>query len=378
MPDSVPQVQTLKDISTNFPAEEGASATVVVKADPGSQKEVTAALEQLENEAVKTGDFVASGRGVQTSEDGTTSLIVLGMPYDENDPRVNDALHQLREDLVPAALGDLGEHAASVVSAAEAMDAAEQQSGRLALVLGFVLLLTMLIMAATFRSASLAVISTVLNLASIGAAFGVMTLVFQHGWGSDFLNFTSPGFIIDWVPLFVLVVLIGLSMDYHVFVLSRVREHMNEGLSTRPAVEQGIADTAGVVTSAAAVMVVDLRDLRDDVAHAVEDAGRRPRGRDPARRHADPPRDAARNHGPARREGVVAVEAASLAHAVGRGGGPGVPGSSLVTTRITRAALPRVEEAVVGSVPLRNRVSSSENAVSCPRFAGAKRWTAHR
>ena len=94
-----------------------------------------------------------------------------------------------------------------------------------------------------------------LNLASIGAAFGVMMLVFQHGWGSGFLDFTSPGFIIDWVPLFVLVVLIGLSMDYHVFVLSRVREHMNEGLSTRPAVEQGIADTAGVVTSAAAVMV---------------------------------------------------------------------------------------------------------------------------
>ena len=123
------------------------------------------------------------------------------------------------------------------------------------LVIGFVLLLTMMIMAATFRSIPLAVISTVLNLASIGAAFGVMTLVFQHGWGSEFLDFTSPGFVIDWLPLFVLVVLVGLSMDYHVFVLSRVREHMNNGLPTRVAVERGIADTAGVVTSAAAVMV---------------------------------------------------------------------------------------------------------------------------
>ncbi len=255
LPNSIPQVQTIKDISTSFPAEEGASATVVVKAaDAESRKQVTSALERLESEAVKKGDFVASGEGVQTSKDGTTSLIVLGMPFDEDDPQVNDALKLLRDELVPAALDDVGEHAVGG-GAAESMDAAEQQQGRLQLVIGFVLLLTMLIMALTFRSVALALISTVLNLASIGAAFGVMVLVFQHGWGSGLLDFTSPGFVIDWVPLFVLVVLVGLSMDYHVFVLSRVREHMNEGLSTRRAVEEGIADTAGVVTSAAAVMV---------------------------------------------------------------------------------------------------------------------------
>ena len=92
LPASIPQVQTIKDISKSFPADEGASATVVVKSDGASAKQVTAALDDLTEQAVATGDFVASGRGVQTSADGTTSVIVLGMPYDETDPRVNDAL----------------------------------------------------------------------------------------------------------------------------------------------------------------------------------------------------------------------------------------------------------------------------------------------
>jgi RND superfamily putative drug exporter len=254
LPASIPQVQTIKDISASFPADEGASARVVVKSGDAAPEQVAAALDELTDKAVASGDFVASGRDAQTSKDGTTSVIVLGMPFDETDPRVDDALHLLRDDLVPATLGGLGEHAVGG-GAAESLDFAEQQDGRLMLVIGFVLLLTMMIMAATFRSIPLAIISTVLNLASIGAAFGVMTLVFQHGWGSGMLDFTSPGFVIDWLPLFVLVVLVGLSMDYHVFVLSRVREHMNSGLPTRLAVERGIADTAGVVTSAAAVMV---------------------------------------------------------------------------------------------------------------------------
>ena len=82
----------------------------------------------------------------------------------------------------------------------------------------------------------IALISAVLNLASVGVAFGLMTLVFQHGWFESALDFSSPGFVIDWLPLFVLVVLVGLSMDYHVFVLSRIREHVQRGLPTRLAV----------------------------------------------------------------------------------------------------------------------------------------------
>ena len=122
-------------------------------------------------------------------------------------------------------------------------------------VIGFVLLLTLVMMGVAFRSVPLALVSTLLNLVSVGVAFGVLTLVFQHGWLEDALGFTSPGFVIDWIPLFVLVVLVGLSMDYHVFVTGRIRELVGRGMPTRLAVEKGIRDSASVVTSAAAVMV---------------------------------------------------------------------------------------------------------------------------
>lgn len=254
LPISIAEVQTYKAISESFPADAGASAVVVVRSDADAADEVAAALDGLADDAAATGRFVASGEGVQTSDDGRTSMLVLGMPYPETDPRVGEGVQELRSDLVPAALDGIGEHAVGG-GAAESVDFEEKQQGRLGLVIGFVLLLTMAIMVVTFRSVALALVSTVLNLLSVGAAFGVITLVFQHGWGSGVLDFSSPGFVIDWLPLFVLVVLVGLSMDYHVFVLSRVREHVERGLPTRLAVEQGVKDTAGVVTSAAAVMV---------------------------------------------------------------------------------------------------------------------------
>ena len=138
---------------------------------------------------------------------------------------------------------------------AASLDYAGHQSSRLPWVIGFVLLLTLVMMAAAFRSIVVAPLSSALNLLSVGVAFGILTLVFQHGWFAGPLGFTSPGFVIDWIPLFVMVVLVGLSMDYNVFVLARIREHVASGLPARVAVQRGITDTAGVITSAAAVMV---------------------------------------------------------------------------------------------------------------------------
>ncbi len=215
-----------------------------------------AALGRLDRAAIATPDFVDSGQDpVRTSADGTTTVLDLAMPYEESDPRADRAIESLRSDLVPAALDDLPVTYAVGGGVAESLDYVHRQESRLPLVIGTVLLLTLLMMGLAFRSVPIALVSTGLNLASVGVAFGILALVFQHGWGADLLDFTSPGFVIDWIPLFVMVVLVGLSMDYHVFVVSRIREHVQQGLTTRLAVERGVRETAGVVTSAAAVMI---------------------------------------------------------------------------------------------------------------------------
>ena len=254
LPDAIPEVQTLKQISAEFPSE-GATATLVAKASATDRDQVVAALEAVEGQALASGDFVESGQVVETSKDGTTSLLRLAMPYAESDDRVDTAIEELRGSMAPAAFGEVDAEYVVGGSSADSLDYVNRQQHRLPLVIGFVLLLTLVMMAVAFGSLAVAVVSTVLNLVSVGVAFGILTLVFQHGWFAGVLAFTSPGFVIDWIPLFIMVVLVGLSMDYHVFVLSRVREHRRRGLPPQLAVRQGVADTAGVVTSAAAVMV---------------------------------------------------------------------------------------------------------------------------
>ena len=255
LPASIPEVQTFTRITQEFPAE-GTTAAVVVKASPADRAAVGQALRRLDRDAIRSDDFVGSGRDpVRVSADGTTSVLQLVMPYDESDPKVDRAITSLRIDLVPAALGSLHVEHAVGGGAAESLDYVNRQHDRLPIVIGVVLLLTLLMMGLAFRSVPIALVSTGLNLASVGVAFGILTLVFQHGWAAGALDFTSPGFVIDWIPLFVMVVLVGLSMDYHVFVISRIREHVQNGMPTRLAVARGIRDTAGVVTSAAAVMV---------------------------------------------------------------------------------------------------------------------------
>lgn len=254
LPGDIAEVQTIKAVIEEFPSE-GPVARVVVRAAAAEQAEVARQLDDLGRDAAASGMFEEPSAPLQVSDDGRTSVLELAMPFEESDDEVDEALQLLRDDLVPASVDAPGAEAAVGGGPAESLDAQERMSNRLPLVVTFVLALTFLMMVLAFRSVPIALISTVLNLGSVAVAFGLMTVVFQHGVGESLLDFSSPGFVIDWIPLFVLVVLVGLSMDYHVFVVSRIRELVDSGLPARLAVRRGVAETAGVITSAAAVMV---------------------------------------------------------------------------------------------------------------------------
>jgi RND superfamily putative drug exporter len=165
-------------------------------------------------------------------------------------------LSLLRSRLVPDTVGRVpGAEVAVTGDTAASVDFSKLLSDRLPLVVGFVLALTFLLVLWTFRSVVIAATAIGLNLLSVGAAYGLVVLVFQHTWAEGLLGFRSSGSIIAWLPMFLFVILFGLSMDYHVFVVSRIRELAIRGMPTRDAVRHGIVGSAGAVTSAAVVMV---------------------------------------------------------------------------------------------------------------------------
>ena len=186
---------------------------------------------------------------------------------------------------------------------------------RAPLVIGFVLLLSFLLLLVTFRSLIVPIKAIVLNLLSVGAAYGILVAVFQHSWAQGLLGFKSDGAIESWLPIFLFVVLFGLSMDYHVFILSRVRELWERGVPTEQAVEQGITETAGVVTSAAIVMVAVFAIFATPLGPRHEAARRRARDGDPAGRDARARRAPAGHDEAPRRPQLVPAEEAQLAAA---------------------------------------------------------------
>ncbi|HET6293562.1 MAG TPA: MMPL family transporter [Kribbella sp.] len=248
LPQSIPEVKTMTALQQNFPSQ-GMAYDVVAKGNNPA-----AGLEQLQQAAVDSREFVVTP-GESIKSNGDTAVLTLVSVRPDTNEDAKQALEKLRNDLVPAALNSAGVSWAVGGETASGVDYGQHQRDQLPYVIAFVLALTLLMMIFTFRSVAIALVTTLLNLASVAACFGVLSLVFQHTWAEGLLDFTSPGFVISWIPLFLFVILIGLSMDYHVFVLNRIREGVREGLSPQEAVRKGITESAGVVTSAAAVMV---------------------------------------------------------------------------------------------------------------------------
>ena len=252
---SQPIMRTLDRIDAAFPGG-SVPATTVIKADDVTTPEIQAAIKDLHDKAIATGRL-AEPSSVEISPDKTVAIVSLAIKGKGTDAESNRSLEILREQVVPTTVGklDKAEVAVSGITA-WSKDFLDTMKANLPIVFGFVLALAFVLLLMTFRSIVVPIKAIVLNLLSVGAAYGILVLVFQDGHGEQALGFNSVGGIAPWLPLFLFVILFGLSMDYHVFVLSRIREAVDRGMSTGDAVAHGIKSTAGVITSAAAVMVI--------------------------------------------------------------------------------------------------------------------------
>jgi RND superfamily putative drug exporter len=254
--DTYPQglLQTYNRMKEAFPGTQVA-ANVVVKAPNVESSAAKEAIGQLQWRALYRG---VMNEPIDIDVNASKTVANISIPVDGSgsDATSNSALAALRDEIVPATVGTIpGAEVGVTGETAQAKDFNNQMKTVAPLVFGFVLLFAFVLMLVTFRSLVIAFKTIVLNLLSIGAAYGILVLVFQHGWGKQLLGFEFTGGIDPFLPILLFVILFGLSMDYHVFVLSRVREGYDSGMSTDEAVAHGIKTTAGVVTSAAIVMV---------------------------------------------------------------------------------------------------------------------------
>jgi uncharacterized membrane protein YdfJ with MMPL/SSD domain len=278
LPRSAPTVETLDRIQAAYPGE-SSPAVVAVKADTSSPAFRTA-IGQLEARAAAS----RVGYGaihVDTNRSHTAAQISVPLPGSGTDAKSNHALLTLRNQLLPGTFGHVPGAAYAVTGqTAGSYDWNQMVKSSIPIVFGFVLTFAFLLLLVSFRSIVIAAKAVVLNLLSVAAAYGVIVATFQWGWGAHLLGFKSYGGISPWLPMFMFVLLFGLSMDYHVFILSRIREARDRGMSTEDAVAHGITSTAGTVTSAALVMVgaflvfatlpiIDMKEMGVGLAAAV-------------------------------------------------------------------------------------------------------------
>jgi uncharacterized membrane protein YdfJ with MMPL/SSD domain len=249
----IPVMQTYDRIQAAFPSE-GSAELVVIKSNDATSQEVVSGIKELEAEAAARPALFEGQPSVELNSDKTVASLTLPTTGNGTDDLSNKAVDALRGEIVPSTVGKVnGVEAYTTGEAAATGDFNDAMIGHLPYVFAFVLSAAFLLLLVTFRSIVIPLKAIVLNMLSVGSAYGLLTLVFQHGLGEALGLGSGP--IAAWLPLFLFVILFGLSMDYHVFILTRIREAFDRGMSSEDAVAHGIKSTAGVVTSAAIVMV---------------------------------------------------------------------------------------------------------------------------
>jgi len=226
---------------------------VVTKADePATQ----GAIERLKTEGLKVSGLNEPVE-VTPSRDGKAAIVSFTMAGGQNDEGNRNLVRQVRSQLNPSIFGGLADVRTYVSGgAAFSVDMTQVYADGIPTIFGFVLGLSFLLMLVAFHSIVIPIKAILLNLLSTGAAYGILVAVFQDGWMAEPLGITTSGVIESWVPLFIFTILFGLSMDYHLFILTRIKEARDRGLESRAAVARGISVTSGTITSAASIMVV--------------------------------------------------------------------------------------------------------------------------
>ena len=255
LPRSIPIMQTYDRMQAAFPGEQF-TADIVVEGKNLDEAQITAAAEQV-RQIARDSDQFNEPVTIDRSPDGQVAVIEVPLAGTGNDETSLAAVDTLRQDVVPQVLPSVsgGELVGVTGFTAGSSDFNDLMASRIWYVFAFVFAMAFVLLLVTFRSIVIPIKAIALNILSVAAAMGIVTWVFQDGNLEGFLNFDSTGAISAWFPLMLFVILFGLSMDYHVFILSRIKEAVDRGESTSDAVSHGIKSTAGVVTAAAIVMV---------------------------------------------------------------------------------------------------------------------------
>jgi uncharacterized membrane protein YdfJ with MMPL/SSD domain len=254
LPQDLSVIKTYNRMQEVFPGGP-IPAIVAVSADDVTSPEVKAAIADLRNQAASSPHF-EQPITTDVSADRTVAQVSIPLAGDGSDSKSTAALAALRDGLIPATVGSVPGVTADVTGyTADSEDFTDTMKSHAPLVFAFVLLAAFILLLFTFRSIVIPLKAILLNLLSVGAAYGILVWIFQEGHLESVLDFKSTGAIVSWMPIFLFVVLFGLSMDYHVFILTRIREAFDRGMPSDEAVAHGIKTTAGVVTSAAVVMI---------------------------------------------------------------------------------------------------------------------------